>query len=413
MAHQVSSDHSLFDRQILELTPTIRRVVHSRVADRETAEDLVQETLARMIEARARLDPEALGPYAIVTARNLVASLRRTELRHSRQAHRLIDLRRPELPDEESLRQEEREAVSAALDKLSTRERAAVIAHEVEEVDTATMARRLGSTPGGVATQLARARAKLRVDYLLALRRGDPPSARCRPVLIALSAGDRRRQLALDAGGHLLECDFCAGFSDPLVHRSRALAGWLPFPAVGAAWSHLARQMKTPMGQAAVATTAAATAGIVWVAASSSPQPSEKPAGPCPSAHVQQTQKGKGGTLLIEGRRVAPQAAARATSLEGRPLTAKGVLVHSVPSDEGFWIGPCAANLVWVTITGPSESGADIDAGDRVTFRGRVVAQSPAFARRVGLTPQEGAARLRNAAQHIQARSSIEVRSSR
>jgi hypothetical protein len=84
-----------------------------------------------------------------------------------------------------------------------------------------------------VAAQLARARAKLRVNFLLAIRAIDLPTDRCQSVLNALSAGDRRRQRALDAGGHLLDCKVCAGLSDPQTERRRALAG---FPS-RSAWS--------------------------------------------------------------------------------------------------------------------------------------------------------------------------------
>jgi anti-sigma regulatory factor (Ser/Thr protein kinase) len=77
------------------------------------------------------------------------------------------------------------------------------------------------STPGAVAAQLNRARAKLRVEYLLALEQRQPPTPHCRPVLLALSAGDRRRQRDLDAGGHLLACAWCAGLSEPLLDRRR------------------------------------------------------------------------------------------------------------------------------------------------------------------------------------------------
>jgi serine/threonine-protein kinase RsbT len=37
--------------------------------------------------------------------------------------------------------------------------------------------------------------------------------------LFSLSDGDRRRQREVDAGQHLLECDFCAGVSEPLLDR--------------------------------------------------------------------------------------------------------------------------------------------------------------------------------------------------
>ena len=46
-----------------------------------------------------------------------------------------------------------------------------------------------------------------------------PPTDRCRPVLFALSAGDRRRQRELDTAGHLLDCDCCLGLSTALFDR--------------------------------------------------------------------------------------------------------------------------------------------------------------------------------------------------
>jgi anti-sigma regulatory factor (Ser/Thr protein kinase) len=80
----------------------------------------------------------------------------------------------------------------------------------------------LGLTAGAVGAQLNRTRARLRVEYLLALRAdAEPPTDRCRPVLFALSVGDRRRQLEVDAGRHLLECDVCADFSQILIQRAK------------------------------------------------------------------------------------------------------------------------------------------------------------------------------------------------
>jgi serine/threonine-protein kinase RsbT len=57
------------------------------------------------------------------------------------------------------------------------------------------------------------------VEYLLALEQTEPPTERCRPVLLALSGGDRRRQREVDAGRHLLECELCARLSQPLMER--------------------------------------------------------------------------------------------------------------------------------------------------------------------------------------------------
>jgi serine/threonine-protein kinase RsbT len=182
--------------------------------------------------ARQRLEPQTLAPYAVVTARNLTRSLAASESRSKRHAHRLIDLREPMLPEEEALRREESRAISNALGKLPQQDREALVAHEVEGTDTTTMAANRDSTPGAVAAQLSRARARLRVEYLLELEQSEPPTARCRPVLLALSAGDRRRQRDLDAGGHLLACAWCARLSEPLLDRRRtaSVAGEVRIP---------------------------------------------------------------------------------------------------------------------------------------------------------------------------------------
>jgi serine/threonine-protein kinase RsbT len=217
---------------VLELTPLLRRVIGARVREGHVVEDLVQETLTRVMAARQRLEPQTLAPYAVVTARNLTRSLAAGEERSKRHAHRLIDLREPVLPEEEALRREESRAISNALGKLPQRDREALVAHEVEGTDTTTMAANRDSTPGAVAAQLSRARARLRVEYLLELEQSEPPTARCRPVLLALSAGDRRRQRDLDAGGHLLACAWCARLSQPLLDRRRtaSVAGEVRIP---------------------------------------------------------------------------------------------------------------------------------------------------------------------------------------
>ena len=207
------------DDALLDLVPIVRRVVAARIRDPYLAEDLTQETLARMTANRARLDPEALVPYAIVTARNLIAShVQRTDLER-RKAHLVADAVPPPSPEDEALVEERRLVVEEALGRLPQRERELLVAHEVQGTDTATLAAGRNSTPGAVAAQLNRSRAKLRVEVLLAQEGREPPTDRCRPVLIALSGGERRRQRQLDAGGHLLECEFCAALAPPLLDR--------------------------------------------------------------------------------------------------------------------------------------------------------------------------------------------------
>ena len=129
----------------------------------DTVDDLVQEALARVIAVRGRLDDEAVAPYAIVTARNLVTSLASEEERSRRHRPRLVDPSEPERPEDAALRQEEAAVVETALAGLPDHEPEAVVAHEVEGVDTATLRRHhpgavTAGWPGGARWRATRRR---------------------------------------------------------------------------------------------------------------------------------------------------------------------------------------------------------------------------------------------------------------
>ena len=218
---------------VAALMPMIRRIVTARVQDGPTAEDLVQETLVRVLAAAPRVDPGMLESYAIVTARNVVASLWRERDRHKRNQHRVVDLLPEEAHDDGLVAREEQSAIVAALARLTQRERDTLLAHEVSGQDTRSLAGELGSTAGAVAAQLNRTRARLRVEYLLALDHAEPPTDRCRPVLLALSSGDRRRQREVDAARHLLECEVCARLSEPLMERGQTRDDEVRIPIQG------------------------------------------------------------------------------------------------------------------------------------------------------------------------------------
>ena len=213
------SDHTSDD--VAGLIPMVRRIVGARVGSHPAADDLVQETLIRVLAAVDTIEPGMLEPYAIVTARNVVATLWRDEDRKRRNQHRLIDLSTPETPDAHVVLDEEQGAMARALARLDERERRTLLDHEVGGTDTKTLARDSGSTAGAVAAQLNRTRSRLRVEYLLALQGVEPPTDRCRSVLIALSGGDHRRQREVRAAQHLLECDVCASLSQPLLERGQ------------------------------------------------------------------------------------------------------------------------------------------------------------------------------------------------
>lgn len=206
---------------VAALLPMVRRIVGARVGSHPAAEDLVQETLTRVLAAMPTIEAGMLEPYAITTARNVVASMWRDDDRRRRNQHRTLDLSTPETPDLRVVLDEEQSAMATALARLGEDERRTLLEHEVTGTDTRTLAERRGSTAGAVAASLNRTRARLRVEYLLASEQVEPPTDRCRPVLVALSGGDQRRQREVQASRHLLECDFCAHLSEPLLERGQ------------------------------------------------------------------------------------------------------------------------------------------------------------------------------------------------
>lgn len=205
--------------ELVALVPMLRRVVGARIKDPHTLDDLVQETLVRVMAARSRIEPDKLSHYASVTARNLVASMAEKNDRARSRSHLLVEDSDQESAVSDILREEERAIVSAALAQLPAGDRDVLLAHEVEGEDTISMAADRGSTPGAVAARLNRARASLRIEYLLLAEGIEPPTDRCRPVLRALSIGDRRRQRELEAASHVLACPACTRIRTVLFER--------------------------------------------------------------------------------------------------------------------------------------------------------------------------------------------------
>lgn len=215
------------------LIPMLRRIVAARVGSHPAAEDLVQETLVRVLAAQDRIEPGLLEPYAITTVRNVLATMWRQNDREARNRHRVHDPTQPADVERLVVDAEEQGAITEALGRLTDREREVLLAHEVGGQRTSALAGETGLSAGAVAAQLNRTRARLRVEYLLALERTEPPTDRCRAVLLALSSADRRRQREVDAARHLLECELCARLSRPLLERGTTRDSELTVPING------------------------------------------------------------------------------------------------------------------------------------------------------------------------------------
>jgi len=90
--------------------------------------------------------------------------------RDRRNQHRLLDPTHAAQPENEVLAAERSQALSSALDGLEPAEREALVAHS-DGVSITDLADRDSTTPGAVAARLARSRARLRVDYVIACAR--------------------------------------------------------------------------------------------------------------------------------------------------------------------------------------------------------------------------------------------------
>lgn len=389
---------------LLAVTDVVRRVVGARVTDPHLADDIVQETLARLIDNRSRLEESALLPYAVVTARNLVASQARADERSRRHAHRLLDRREPDQPEARVIALDERRSLREALDQLTEKDRSALLAHEVDGVGTRAMAEAAKTTPGAVAVRLAAARAKLRVEYLISYRNIELPSPRCRSVLVALSAGDRRRQRALAAGEHLLDCETCASVSEPLLRRERALAGIWPLPLLPSAAKLVLRSAKDHPVQttASVAVAVGLGVGGALLLAGDDRPPSAPPASASASTAAAPTTAPPRSAIEVAGQPVLPlDAHETLATFVDQTVQVREATVLSVAADEGFWIGETSEQRLWVQLMSPSESPFAVQAGQRVSFDGVIVAHPPGFAAVVGVDPAEGAVLLDRQAHHI------------
>ena len=376
----------------------VERFVRARPGGSADAdlEDVVQETMARLLENRARLEPATWEAYAVVSARNLLRDRDRAGRVQRRHLHRL---HAPDVSagvEEQLLTQEEHSALRRALTDLPPAERS--LLHERygrEDVSPRIV-------PPAAAARLARARGKLRVAYLLEHTGLALPTERCRPVLEALSSGDRRRQERLGAGRHLTTCRVCATYAPVLMRRERASAALHPLVwagvALSGAWA-AARRHPARTGTAAVATVALGFAGAAALS-TAAPEGGARPVASVPGAAGAPDAAAGSLSVLPDGPALLSSTGPVRTARG--PVRAVRVVVESVPADEGFWVGPGPRQRVWVQLVGGGESPVQVRPGDEVSFDGRAVPLPSGHVQRVGLSADEGADELRDLGLHVE-----------
>lgn len=199
--------------------------------------------------------------------------------------------------------------------------------------------------------------------------------------------------------------------SRSLTGRRRAPLGWLPWAAfallalVGLLAFLVIRNAADAGDKAGVDVTNDRKGGATETAR---PNPGDgaTPTSPGPGA----PSGSSGDTLMAGGQALLPLAAqGRLGTLSGQTVTAKGVVVESVVSDEGFWVGPSATERVFVALLPQArgtagESPFQVRKSQRVELAGKL-RPVPSNVASLGVDETEGAAQLRSQGQYVEATS--------
>ena len=393
-----------------DLAAVVKRAALARGLNSDAAEDVAQETLTRLWAVSQRLTPEARLPFALTTASNLIVDVYRNEQRDRKHQHRLVE-RYESSPELRYLAAEQAAAVRTALENLPLTDRQMLLDH-AEGSSTLQLAEASRSTPSAIAARLARTRARLRLDYTLALRRVELPTVTCRRVLLAVSAADQRRQQALHAADHLGQCATCTELLPPLAERRSRLAGIViaPLIALGTLGGRLHYAARNHAVQAAAgATVAAAAAFAVLQAHPTHPLPqSAAPAvvtATTPAAIV--TGPVSRGTVeTASSIHLFPlPASATLRRLAGQRVVVTDMAVQLVTSHPGFWIGAGNQRL-YVHITNPSNIKTPVRVGQRVSCTAALQTNPAGFAANDGVDSEEGAAQLTRQGVHLNVQAS-------
>lgn len=225
---------------------------------REDAEDTMQDVLLKSVPHLPKFDnSKALVVWLYTVAKNQCLMSRRRS-KFAPQHHLSLEELMPDGPelaklsaigpDRALLREEDGDRVRRAILKVPPQYRLVLVLHDIEELDTAEVAKVTGLRPGTVRVRLHRARLFLRREMSNAASaprkqgaRKPPASAECKRMFAALSdyldeelpanACDRIRE-------HLSDCRFCVAFLENLremVHGLQMMPGARPDPRLAAA----------------------------------------------------------------------------------------------------------------------------------------------------------------------------------
>lgn len=166
--HQVLPDitalsSDLRERFVSENQRRIFRQIYRMVGNVHDAQDLTQEAFIKALQRQDQLkDGQKAAHWLSRIATNTALDFLR---RHGRVAFCEIGEApesHSETPEASALRTEKRDWLAAALERLTSRERAALVLRDVEDLPAEEVARRLDCSKATVRSHIANARIKLR-----------------------------------------------------------------------------------------------------------------------------------------------------------------------------------------------------------------------------------------------------------
>jgi RNA polymerase sigma-70 factor, ECF subfamily len=152
------TDEEQLTQFVAEEYPGLVAALSLVCGDRLSAEDAVQEALARAVLAQRRGTIDSLAAWVRVVALNQLRNRWRSRSREQRATRRLRDTQAPPRGDDEIERSMD---LIAALSSLSRRQREAVALHYRLGLSVAETAQAMKVSEGTVKTLLSRARAAL------------------------------------------------------------------------------------------------------------------------------------------------------------------------------------------------------------------------------------------------------------
>lgn len=151
-------DREAFTQFVREQSATLHRAAYALTGDGHLAQDLVQETLARLFEIWPRIELVNPGGYAHTTLVRTYLSMRRRRSFFERPISTPPDLPAPPEPD--SLL---RHTLHAALAELSATDRAVLVLRYICDLSVEQVAHDLGRSPTAIRSASKRALGRLKV----------------------------------------------------------------------------------------------------------------------------------------------------------------------------------------------------------------------------------------------------------